>query len=39
MISKRATLLAGALALLSTAALGTETVEIVSTSDCGCCNG
>ncbi|BDA83593.1 metal-binding protein [Aureimonas sp. SA4125] len=39
MMSKRTTFLAGALALLSTAALAAETVEVFSTSGCGCCIG
>ena len=37
--SKRKTLLAGALALLSVPALAAETVEVFSTSGCGCCIG
>lgn len=39
MISKRTTFLAGALALLSTTVLAAETVDVFSTSGCGCCIG
>ena len=39
MMSKRTTFLAGALALLSTNVMAAETVDVFSTSGCGCCIG
>ena len=39
MMSKRTTFLAGALALLSTTVMAAETVDVFSTSGCGCCIG
>jgi hypothetical protein len=39
MMSKRKTFLAGALALLSTNVMAAETVDVFSTSGCGCCIG
>ncbi|MCD1645425.1 DUF411 domain-containing protein [Aurantimonas coralicida] len=39
MMSNRTTFLAGALALLSSSAIADESVEMFSTSGCGCCIG
>jgi hypothetical protein len=39
MMSIRKTILAGAFALLATAAFASETVSVFSTSGCGCCIG
>lgn len=39
MLSKRTTFIAGALALLSTSVMAAETIDVFSTSGCGCCIG